>query len=254
MARGQRSLASKELGHPSRPGSGACGMVMVMTCQAGGPPPRTAHRYRKERGLLLPPAHSAQPLGTRRALHPRLPRLGHFQPPQIGPRVGLWELFWAWKESCGGREREAMTGLAGLGPLHLARFHPQTHPCPRSALSLASPTDDEVEGKSGGRGERPRQGLGWGEEPSTQSLGGPQTVRWLQRSSQEDTILGAARRRSSWLPSSDHTVWLSSWALKCMSQGSFGSNRDHCATGTFFLSVAQGQTPGAKRLDKEQVA
>lgn len=128
-----------ELGHPSRPGSGACGMVMVTTCQAGGPPPRTAHRYRKERGLRLPPAHSAQPLGTRRALHPRLPRPGHFQPPQIGPRVGLRELFWAWKESCGGREREAMTGLAGLGPPPPGPLPPTDPPLPAVSTQSGLP-------------------------------------------------------------------------------------------------------------------
>lgn len=115
-----------------------------------------------------------------------------------------WELFWVWKEDCGRRERDAMTGLAGLGPLRLAPFHPH-HPAqrtvtPQSDLSI---DDAEAEGEVEGGGEKPRQGLGWGEEMSTQGLGSHQMVRWLQRRGREDTALWAAMARSSWGPPQD---------------------------------------------------
>lgn len=99
-----------------------------------------------------------------------------------------------------------MTGLAGLGPLHLAPFHPP-HPLLHlvSLQSDLSMDDEEAEGEEGGGGET-RQGLGWGEETPAQGLGGPQMVRWLGEVAQKMEFFGLPWRRSSWLPSSGRTV------------------------------------------------
>ena len=49
------------------------------------------------------------------------------------------------------------------------------------------------------------------EETSAQGLGGPQMVRWLQKSTQEDMFPGLLQSSSSRRPSSGCTVWLPPW-------------------------------------------
>lgn len=88
----------------------------------------------------------------------------------------------------------------------------------------------------------------------TQGLGGPQIVRWLQRRGQEDTVLWDATEKSSWVPSSGHTVWLLSWVLEVRVTGVTRGHSEHCVTGTFFSCVALPQLPVATKQDTEQVA
>lgn len=96
------------------------------------------------------------------------------------------------------------------------------------------------------------------EETSAQGLGGPQMVRWPQKSTQEDTFPGLLQSRSSGVLLQAALCGCHHGPQRYMLQGSFGGVHDHCVRGTVFLYVAQGwplpQPPVAKRLDKEQVA
>lgn len=86
-----------------------------------------------------------------------------------GAKGGAGELFRAGKRAVVGVGGEAMTGLAGLGPS--AWPLPPTTPGP---APLAPQSEDaKAEGKWGVE-EGPSHALGWGEQTSAQTLGGPQ--------------------------------------------------------------------------------
>lgn len=92
-----------------------------------------------------------------------------------------------------GVKREAMTGLAGLGPLLWPPSAHTTHPARGQASAWPPLNDEEAEGER--EGKEGNQGARWGEATSAQGLGGPKMVRWLQRSGQEDTVVWAASEK-----------------------------------------------------------
>lgn len=81
------------------------------------------------------PTHPAQALGDLAGAPPQILTACAFL---AVPGVGLGQLFWVWKELWWVCE-EAMTGLAGPGPLFWPLSTHPTHPCAWSAHGTASP-------------------------------------------------------------------------------------------------------------------
>lgn len=99
------------------------------------------------------------------------PKFGHSQPClRDGAKGGAGELFWVQTKNCGGHEREAMTGLAGLGPSVWAPSTHATLPSPQSALSPTSAETMERQRRKWRTEAETGAGVGRGEanaEPGT---------------------------------------------------------------------------------------
>lgn len=73
------------------------------------------------------PVHPAQALGDLASAPPLAPTARAFL---AAPRVGLGELFWVWKEGCGGCEKGGNDRVGKAGPPPLASFCPHHSPLP----------------------------------------------------------------------------------------------------------------------------
>lgn len=102
--------------------------------------PACLPRYRKAWRPHLAPTHSAQAFGDLASTLPLTATAQAFlAAPDMGPREGLGSYFGSAKRAVVGVE-EAMTGLAGLGPLLLAPFYPRHPPLPVASPRVAQHT------------------------------------------------------------------------------------------------------------------
>lgn len=110
---------------------------------------------------LLPP--TPPQLGDLASTRPN-PKFGHSQPcPRDGAKGGAGELFRVRTKKRGGHAREAMTGLAGLGPSVWPPSAHATLPSPRSPLSLTSAETTERQRRKWEVEDRDRD-RGWARE------------------------------------------------------------------------------------------
>lgn len=142
---------------------------------------------------LLPPA-VPRLWGIWRSSAPDSHSLGASSPAQDGAKRWAGELFWVWKEGCGGWEGgEVRIGRAG--PLLLAPSTHRSHPaCGQSSIW---PQHKCSRARGGGRRWRRevKAGDGIGRGEVSPGPGSPQMVNWMQRNSPGDMDLWAVMEK-----------------------------------------------------------